>query len=199
MEDRIPTERTERIKQAIFLIRGQKVILDDDLSRLYGVTTKRLNEQVKRNRKRFPGDFIFQLKLQEVRALRSHFATLNPQPVDSDKDSPNYGRFAINSSRHISTIYRPWAFTEHGAIMAAMVLQSPRAVEMSVHVVRAFVRLRELLATNKDLAAKFSELERKVASHDTHIQSLFEAIRRLMAPDPPKPRRIGFRASLRSS
>jgi hypothetical protein len=82
--------------------------------------------------------------------------------------------------------------------MAAMVLQSPRAVEMRVHVVRAFVRLRAMLATNKDLAAKFAELERKVASHDTHIQSLFEAIRRLMTPDPPKPRRIGFRASLRS-
>jgi hypothetical protein len=83
--------------------------------------------------------------------------------------------------------------------MAAMVLQSPRAVEMSVHVVRAFVRLRAMLATNKYLAAKFAELERKVASHDTHIQSLFEAIRRLMAPDPPKPHRIGFRVSLRSS
>jgi ORF6N domain-containing protein len=191
MKDRIPTDRIERV---IFLIRGQKVILDDALSRLYGVTTKRLNEQVKRNRKRFPRDFIFQLKLQEVRALRSHFATLNPQPVDIDKHSPNYPRFVTNPSRPIGTIYRPWAFTEHGAIMAAMVLQSPRAVEMSVHVVRAFVRLRELLATNKDLAQKLAELERRVESHDVHIQSLFEAIRRLMAPDPPKPRRIGFRA-----
>ncbi len=195
MKDLIPTERIER---AIFLIRGQKVILDDDLARLYGVTTKRLNEQIKRNRKRFPGDFIFQLKLQEVRALRSQFATASLQPIGSDKDSPNWSQLATSSSRHLGTIYRPWAFTEHGAIMAAMVLQSPRAVEMSVHVVRAFVRLRAMLATNKDLAAKFAELERKVASHDSHIQSLFEAIRRLMAPDPPKPR-IGFRASLRSS
>jgi hypothetical protein len=195
MKDLIPTER---IEQAIFLIRGQKVILDDDLARLYGVTTKRLNEQTKRNRKRFPDDFIFQLKLQEVRALRSQFATASLQPIGSDKDSPNWSQVATSSSRHLGTIYRPWAFTEHGTIMAAMVLQSPRAVEMSVHVVRAFVRLRAMLATNKDLAAKFAELERKVASHDTHIQSLFEAIRRLMAPDPPKPHRIGFRASLRS-
>jgi hypothetical protein len=168
MKDLIPTERIER---TIFLIRGQKGILGDDLSRLYGVTTKRLNEQVKRNRKRFPGDFIFQLKLQEVRALRSQIATLSLQPIDSAEDSPNRSQFSTSSSRHLGTIYRPWAFTEHGAIMAAMVLNSPRAVEMSVHVVRAFVRLRAMLATNKELAARFAELERKVASHDTHIQS----------------------------
>jgi len=170
MKDLIPTER---IEQAIFLIRGQRVILDDDLSRLYGVTTKRLNEQVKRNRNRFPGDFMFQLNLQEVTALRSQFAT------------SNRGRGGRR--------YLPFAFTEHGAIMAANVLNSQRAIEASVYVVRTFVRLRELLVTNKDLAQKLAELERKVASHDSHIQSLFEAIRRLMAPDPPKPR-IGFRA-----
>ncbi len=193
MKDLIPTER---IEQVILLLRGQKVILDDDLARLYGVTTKRLNEQIKRNRKRFPGDFIFQLKLQEVRALRSQIATSSMQPVDSDKDSPNSSHIAISSSRHLGTIYRPWAFTEHGAIMAAMVLNSPRAVEMSVHVVRAFVRLRAMLATNKDLAVRFAELERKVASHDTHIQSLFEAIRELMTPiEPPSKPRIGFRAT----
>jgi hypothetical protein len=193
MKDLIPTER---IEQVILLLRGQKVILDDDLARLYGVTTKRLNEQIKRNRKRFPGDFIFQLKLQEVRTLRSQFATSSLQPVDSDKDSPNSSQIATSSSRHLGTIYRPWAFTEHGAIMAAMVLNSPRAVEMSVHVVRAFVRLRAMLATNKDLAVRFAELERKVASHDTHIQSLFDAIRELMTPiEPPSKPRIGFRAT----
>src|SRR5713226_7731923 len=130
MKDLIQTERIER---AIFLIRRQKGILADDLARLYGVTTKRLNEQIKRNRKRFPGDFIFQLKLQEVRALRSQFATSSPQPIDSDKDLPNRSQFVTSSSRQLGTIYSPWAFTEHGAIMAAMVLNSPRAVEMSVH------------------------------------------------------------------
>ena len=172
MKDLIPTER---IEQAIFLIRGQKVILDDDLSRLYGVTTKRLNEQIKRNRKRFPGDFMFQLNLQEVGGLRSHFATLKS-----------------GSGRHRK--YLPYAFTEHGAIMVAMVLNSPRAVEMSVHVVRAFVRLREMLATHKELAQKLAELELKLEGHDQAIHNLFETIRRLVNPPtpPPKPR-IGFR------
>jgi hypothetical protein len=191
MKDLIPPET---IQQVILLIRGQKVILDEDLAQLYGVTTKRLNEQIKRNRKRFPGDFIFQLKLQEVRALRSQFATTSLQRIDSYSDLPNRSQFATSSSRHLGIIYRPWAFTEHGAIMAAMVLNSPRAVEMSVHVVRAFVRLRNLLATNKDLAQKLAELERKVSSHDVHIRSLFDAIRELMTPPPSPTRRIGFRA-----
>ena len=170
MKDLIPTER---IEQAIFLIRGQKVILDDDLSRLYGVTTKRLNEQVKRNRQRFPDDFMFQLNLQEVRGLRSHFATLNS-----------------GSGRHRK--YLPYAFTEHGAIMAANVLNSQRAIEASVYVVRAFVRLRNLIASNKDLAKRLDELEKK---YDSQFKVVFDAIRELMSPiePPPKPRRIGFR------
>src|SRR5205807_2814513 len=104
----------------------------------------------------------------------------------------NWSQFATSSSRHRGAVYRPWAFTEHGAIMAANVLNSHRAVQMSVYVVRAFVRLRAILATHKELDKKLAELERRVKSHDEHIQSLFEAIRRLMAPDPPKPR-IGFR------
>ena len=168
MKDLLPTER---IEQAIFLIRGQKVILDDDLSRLYGVTTKRLNEQVKRNRKRFPDDFMFQLNLQEVRDLRSHFATLKS-----------------GSGRHRK--YLPYAFTEHGAIMAANVLNSQRAIAASVYVVRAFVKLRELIASNKDLAKRLDELEKK---YDSQFKVVFDAIRELMTPVNPKPRRIGFR------
>ena len=166
----------EKIERSIHLVRGQKVILAADLAELYGVVTWRLHEQVKRNAVRFPADFMFQLTYQEVRGLTSQFARSKPG---------RGGRRTL-----------PYAFTEHGAIMAAMVLNSPRAVEMSVHVVRAFVRLRKILATNKDLAAKLAELERKVASHDEHIQSLFDAIRELMTPvePPPKPRRIGFRA-----
>jgi len=170
MKDLIPTERIEK---AIFLIRGQKVMLDMDLAKLYGVTAGRLNEAVKRNRERFPDDFMFQLTFHELRSLRS--------------------QIAISKKGRGGRRYLPYAFKEHGAIMAANVLNSQRAIEASVYVVRAFVRLRAMLATNKDLAAKFAELERTVASHDTHIQSVFEAIRRLMAPDPPKPRRIGFR------
>jgi len=166
----------EKIERSIHLVRGQKIILAADLAELYGVVTWRLHEQVKRNAVRFPADFMFQLTYQEVRGLTSQFARSKPG---------RGGRRTL-----------PYAFTEHGAIMAAMVLNSPRAVEMSVHVVRAFVRLRKILATNKDLAAKLAELERKVASHDEHIQSLFDAIRELMTPvePPPKPRRIGFRA-----
>jgi hypothetical protein len=169
MKDLIPIDR---IEHAIFLVRGQKVILDDDLSRLYGVTTKRLNEQVKRNRKRFPEDFMFQLNLQEVVGLRSHFATLNS-----------------GSGRHRK--YLPYAFTEHGAIMAANVLNSQRAIEASVCVVRAFVRLRELIASNKELAKRLDELEKK---YDSQFKVVFDAIRELMTPIDPKPRRIGFRA-----
>ncbi len=168
MKDLIPTERIER---AIFNIRGQKVILDDDLSRLYGVTTKRLNEQIKRNRKRFPDDFMFQLNLQEVRDLRSHFATLK-------------------SGRGRHRKYLPYAFTEHGAIMAANVLNSQRAIEASVYMVRAFVHLRELIASNKDLAKRLDELEKK---YDSQFKVVFDAIRQLMAPSPSEPRRIGFR------
>jgi len=191
MKDLIPTEQIER---AIFLIRGQKVILDTDLARLYGVTAKRLNEQVKRNRHRFPDDFAFQLSSAEFASLRAQIAISSQQPIDSKENNLNWSQFATSSSRHRGAVYRPWAFTEHGAIMAANVLYSRRAVQMSVYVVRAFVRLRAILATHKELDKKLAELERRVKSHDEHIQSLFEAIRRLMAPEIPRSRRIGFRA-----
>ena len=165
----VPTERIERL---IFLIRGQRVIFGADLAALYGVVTWRLNEQVKRNKARFPEDFVFQLTAEEDSALTSQIARSNPG---------RGGRRTL-----------PYAFTEHGAIMAAMVLNSPLAVEMSVQVVRAFVRLREILASNKRLAEKLAELERKVASHDGHIRSLFEAIRQLMSAPSSSERRIGF-------
>jgi hypothetical protein len=166
------TVSAERIERLIFLIRGQRVILGADLAALYGVVTWRLNEQVKRNKVRFPGDFVFQLTAEEDKALTSQFARSNPG---------RGGRRTL-----------PYAFTEHGAIMAAMVLNSPLAVEMSVQVVRAFVRLREILASNKMLGEKLAELERKVASHDGHIRSLFEAIRQLMRQPAPSGRQIGF-------
>jgi phage regulator Rha-like protein len=165
-------ETVERIESRILMIRGHKVVLDADLATLYGVPTKRLNEQVKRNAERFPEDFVFQLTEEEAESLRSQFAT------------SNRGRGGRR--------YRPYAFTEHGAIMAANVLNSARAIHMSVYVVRAFVRLREILASNKRLAEKLAELERKVASHDGHIQSLFEAIRQLMSQPALPGRQIGF-------
>lgn len=165
----------ESVVSRIYLIRGQKVMLDADLAELYGVTTKRLNEQVRRNIDRFPGDFMFQLNAREHDFLRSQFATSKV-------------RLGSGGRR-----YLPYVFTEHGAIMAASVLGSERAVQISIYVVRAFVQLREMLASNKTLAHKLNELERKLATHDRAITELIEAIRRLMAaPEPKKKRPIGF-------
>jgi hypothetical protein len=155
------------------ILRHQKVILDTDLAELYGVSVSRLNEQVKRNRERFPSDFMFQLTPKENQILRS--------------------QIAISSQNHGGRRYPPRAYTEHGAIMAATVLSSKRAVQMSVFVVRAFVRLREMLASNRRLAAKLNELERHVDNHDTAIQELIEAIKELMVPEQPSRHRIGFR------
>src|SRR3970282_2158432 len=161
----------EQIESRIFVIRGQKVMLDADLAELYGVETRRLNEQVHRNSERFPEDFMFQLTVEEFENLKSQFAT-----------SSWGGRRKL-----------PYAFTEHGAIMAASVLNSSRAIEIGVHVVRAFVHLRELVSTHKALAQKLNQLERKVGAHDRAIAELINAIRLLMMPlDTKKKRPIGF-------
>ena len=166
----IPTERIEKV---IYLIRGQRVILDRDLAGLYGVTPKRLNEQVKRNHQRFPDDFVFQLTVDEAKevfASRSQFATLK---------------------RGQNIKYAPYAFTEHGALMAANVLNSPVAVEASVAVIRAFIRLRQMLASHVELARKLASLEKK---YDAQFKVVFDAIRQLMEPSAPKRRSIGFHA-----
>jgi hypothetical protein len=160
------------VESRILVLREQKVILDADLAELYGVPVKRLNEQVKRNQERFPTDFMFRLTAEENEALKSQDAT--------SKTGRGGRRYA------------PYAFTEHGAIMAATVLNSEQAVEMSVFVVRAFVRLREMLATNEQLASKIDELEQRLDTHDASIQELIEAIRELMAPEPATGRKIGF-------
>jgi hypothetical protein len=161
------------VESRILLLRHHKIILDEDLAELYDVPVKRLNEQVKRNQERFPSDFMFRLTDKEQQVLRSQFAT-------SKKGSG--GRR-----------YAPYAFTEHGAIMAATVLNSKRAIQMSVFVVRAFVRLREMLANNRQLAVKLSELELHVDSHDTTIHKLIGAIKYLTAPERRSRRKIGFR------
>jgi ORF6N domain len=171
--DRQAVILVDQIEPLILDIRGQKIILDHDLGVLYGVSTKRLNEQVRRNRRRFPPDFMFQMTAEEkaeVVANCDHLAKLKFSPT------------------------LPYVFTEHGAIMAATILSSPRAVEVSVYIVRAFVKLRQFALAHKDLAAKLGELERKVAGHDEAIRQLVTAIRQLMAPPPePKPtRHIGF-------
>ena len=171
----------EAIASRILILRGQRTILDADLAALYGVTTKRLNEQVKRNRARFPEDFMFRLTSTELQDL-------------------NRSQFATGSQRHRDPRFTPYAFTEHGAIMAAMVLNSPRATEVSVYVVRAFVQLRDTLLAHKELARRLDQLEarieRKLSTHDQAIAGILDAIRKLMAPPPPAPelkrRRIGF-------
>jgi hypothetical protein len=160
-----------RIEEMIFLIRGQRVMLDSDLAKVYGVTTKQLNQQFKRNCERLPNDFAFELANQEVADMRSQNVT--------------------SSRRNLRRL--PIVFTEHGALMPASVLNSPVAVEASVRVVRAFVGMREQLAAHKELAQKLSELESRVSGHDESIQNLFEAIRQLVGPPPPENRRrIGF-------
>jgi ORF6N domain len=160
------------VESAIHLIRRQRVMLDSDLAAIYGVTTKRLNEQLRRNRSRFPSDFAFQLSAEEFTNLKSQIAT---------------------SSFHGGRRYRPWVFTEHGALMLASVLNSEIAVQASVRVVRAFVRLREMVAANAQLAAELEKLERRFDSHDQAIANLFAALKQLLEPsEPPKRREIGF-------
>ncbi len=180
-----PTGPVTSISRAILVLRRQRVILDADLAALYGVTTKRLNEQVKRNIERFPEDFMFRLTAEEAAVLRSQLATSKTPPKD--------GRGGAR--------YQPFAFTEHGAIQAANVLNSQRAIEMGVHVVRAFVRLRELLASNQELARRLGQLEarleKKLVAHDEAIAAILSAIRELMNPPAPKRRGIGFTADIR--
>src|SRR5687768_858084 len=152
------------VENQIFTVRGQRVMLDVDLAILYGVTTKRLNEQVKRNQNRFPQDFMFQLTLEEgqsLKASRSQIATLK---------------------RCQNIKYAPYVFTEHGAVMLASVLNSRIAVEASIRVVRAFVRLRTILSAHKELAEQLNVLERKYEKHDENFKTVFAALRQLLAP-----------------
>lgn len=160
----------ERLEKSILLIRGHKVMLDSVLSGLYGVTTKRLNEQVRRNLKRFPDDFMFQLTQEEYDFLRSHFATLET------------GRGKYRK-------YLPYAFTEQGIAMLSSVLTSERAIEVNVEIMRSFVRLRQLLSSNKELAKKLMLMEKK---YDHQFKIVFDAIREMMSLPSSKNQKIGF-------
>jgi hypothetical protein len=163
----------EQVVDRIMTLRGERVILDADLARLYGVPTKRLKEQVRRNPDRFPRDFLFHLTSQEVARLRSQIAT------------SNRGRGGAR--------YAPFAFTEHGAIMAANVLNSVRAIEISVYVVRAFIQLRRATQASREISARLDELERKVGTHDRAVAHILDALRSLTTPpEPPRRRGIGF-------
>jgi hypothetical protein len=162
---------SDRITSAIHVVRGLRVMLDADLAALYGVSTGRFNEQVRRNRARFPADFMFQLTRAEAANLKS--------------------QFAISSAGWGGRRTPPLVFTEHGAVMLASVLRSPTAIQTSVQVVRAFVRLRQILESNADLARKLDDLEQR---YDSQFRVVFDAIRELMAPPVAPPKRIGFRA-----
>jgi len=167
----VPSIQLENVERTILTIRGLKVILDTDLAKLYGVSTKRLNQQVRRNSDRFPEDFLFQLTAEEkseVVANCDHLSNLKFSPAP------------------------PLAFTEHGAIMAASVLNTQQAIEAGIFVVRAFVRLREILATHRRLARKVKELEARLGEHDEQMQVIFEAIHQLMSPPDKPPKKIGF-------
>jgi phage regulator Rha-like protein len=173
------TVLAKKVDSKILFLRGQKVILDADLAALYGVPVKHLNQQVKRNARRFPKDFLFRLSREEYADLRS--------------------QSAASQSGHGGRRYMPLAFTEHGAIMAATVLNSKRAMQMSIFVVRAFVRMREALTANRQIASKLAELEQRLEHHDAAIQDLVEAIRELMTPPAANQRRIGFELPAASS
>lgn len=162
------------IEQSIYLIRGKRVMLDADLAAVYGVPTKRLNEQVKRNSDRFPSDFAFRLRRAEVMEL-------------------NRSQFATGSQKHRDPRFPPLVFTEYGAVMAANVLNSARAVRMSVYIVRAFVRMREELFARSEMERRLAQIEKTLLGHDSALRDLYEKIRPLLLPPPESPKRqIGF-------
>ena len=182
------------IETLILNLRGQKVILDADLAELYDVPTKRLNEQVKRNADRFPEDFMFQLTAPEWSNLKSQITTLSLEVPQKEGVMPNWSQFATSSKRHRGAAYRPTAFTEHGAIMAATVLNSPEAVAMSVFVVRAFMQMREQLAANAAILKRLAEIDKTLLEHDSGLRTIWTKLQPLLAPppEPPKRRIKGF-------
>jgi hypothetical protein len=181
----------EQLEPLIFTIRERRVLLDKDLARLYGVSTKRFNQAVIRNRRRFPADFAFQITSPELQNLRSQFVTSSSQAIDLAYDRTNSSQSAMSS--HGGRRHLPWVFTEHGALMAANILRSDRAVQMSVFVVRAFVRLREHVAANTAILKRLAEIDSTLLQHDSALRDLYRKLLPLLQPpaDPPK-RRIGF-------
>ncbi len=166
---RVPAERVEK---SILVVRGEKVMLDRELASLYRVSTRVFNQAVKRHKDRFPPDFMFQLTMEEAQALRSRSQSV-----------------ILKRGQNIK--YRPYAFTEHGILMLSSVLNSERAVQVNIEIMRTFVRLRQMLASNAELARKLEELEKK---YDAQFKVVFDAIRQLMTPPEPKRKQIGFHA-----
>ena len=195
----MPSRKTalvhESLEPLILVIRNQRVILDADLARLYGVTTKVFNQAVKRNVSRFPKDFAFQLTTAEVTNVRSQTVTSNRETIENYEDTGNRSQTVTGSQKHRDPRFRPWAFTEHGALMAANILRSDRAVHMSVFVIRAFVRLREHVVANQAILKRLAEIDRTLLQHDSALLDLYEKLLPLLQPLPDHPkRRIGFQS-----
>jgi len=176
----------DQIASRIRNFRGEKVLLDFDLAALYGVETRVLNQAVKRNADRFPSDFMFQLSVEETEMISQRVTSSTGQTVSDSS------QIVMSPGKHRGKRYRPYAFSEQGVAMLSSVLNSERAIKVNIAIMCAFVELRQILETNRELAKKFSELERRVGKHDEEIDAILEAIRQLMAP-PGRPRReIGF-------
>jgi len=176
----------DQIASRIRNFRGEKVLLDFDLAALYGVETRVLNQAVKRNADRFPSDFMFQLSVEETEMISQRVTSSTGQTVSDSS------QIVMSPGKHRGKRYRPYAFSEQGVAMLSSVLNSERAIKVNIAIMRAFVELRQILETNRELAKKFSELERRVGKHDEEIDAILEAIRQLMAPPDTPRREIGF-------
>jgi ORF6N domain-containing protein len=181
--------KPENIAQLVFFVRGEKEMFDADLAKLYGVSTKALNQALRRNRERFPDDFVFQLTAEEFAFLKSQFVISSAEEPDSQGLRSNWSQFVTSSRKHRGARYRPFAFTEQGVAMLSSVLRSRRAVEVNIAIMRTFVQLRRLMDTNRDLARKIEALERK---YDEQFAEVFAAIKELVAPPATPTKRIGF-------
>ena len=179
----------ELIERRIYLIREHKVMLDGDLAELYVVPTKRLNEQVRRNLKRFPEDFMFQLSKEEAECLRSQFAT------SKESEEALRSQFATSKTGRGGRRYLPYAFTEQGVAMLSSVLSSERAIEVNIAIMRAFVKLRQLLASNEELNRKFAAVIRKLATHDKYFTVVFDELKKLNEPTTGSRKQIGFKTA----
>lgn len=188
------TTEDPKIAPLIRQIRGQRIILDADLAALYGVPTKRFNEAFRRNRERFPPEFAFQLSALEFGDLNwSQFAASSHQSAAVESVEVSPASDSRNYRKHRGATYRPWAFTEHGALMAANILRSPRAREMSVFIIRAFLRMREEWGANAAILKRLAEIDRSLLVHDSALRDLYQKLLPLLAPPPEPPRpKIGF-------
>lgn len=181
----------------IHVIRRQRVMLDSDLARLYGVPTHRLNQAIKRNADRFPADFRFQLTKEEYANLISQIVISSSEHAGKQQNTPNSSQIVMSSRKHRGAAYSPWAFTEHGALMAATVLNSPRAVQMSLFVVRAFVQMREELQAHATVFKRLAEIDKKLVTHDVILRDVYEKLRPLLNPPVKSTKEIGFHTLLK--